>query len=149
MPLDERYDPRKNDRLASILKQGGFSLDLPHVPLNREDNGVEAGIVFMRTPDDIIVVLHPKMGTGVIDHPLKTEEVTYLGPISGGDASQLSYKFQNDSSEIRNSEKDEVLPYAPGRSFTAASPGKPGRYHGFHNSNPDHPVALHITRISS
>lgn len=91
------------------------------------------------------------MGTGVIDHRREVrEEAQFLGPIVAGvQSSQLAYKFQDDLETVRNAGKDRVFYYSRGETFTTISPGKPGRFHGYHNLDKENPVALRIRKTIS
>ncbi|MBI2451889.1 hypothetical protein HYV50_02300 [Candidatus Pacearchaeota archaeon] len=152
MALDERYDPTKNSFFAEILiKEGYPTTGVNPVSLTRRDNDLEAGVIFPKDKGsfiDIILVLHPNVGTGVTEHRKEIEEkVTYLGPIvRGTSGSVLAYKFQNDAGFVRDTAKDVVRQFCLGEEFETISPGKPGRFHGYHNLDTANPVALRIIK---
>lgn len=156
MKLEEMYDPARNPQLAKMLGERGFPTGTSPQNIMRTNPDGLAGIAFGLEPgknftegSSLFLVLCPNMGTGVIPHPEVVEErVTYLGPIFGDDKTELACKSQKGHSLERDISQDQVERYVPDRVFTPISRGieRAGFYHGFHNLNPNTPVALYIQR---
>ncbi len=150
MALDERYDPARNDFFRRMLENHGYNTTkITPRSLNRQDNGLEAGLVFPRDINNLILVLHPNMGTGVFEHKRETgENVTFLGPIVADvdKPASLAYKFQDDLTDLRNPKHDRVIKYARGEEFATIFLGQRGRFHGYHNLDEVNPVALRIVK---
>jgi len=140
MDLDKLYNPTRNAYLTAILGREGFDFK------GLEPREVSFGAVLERSREDLVIMLKPATGTGVIEHASETaERVKYLGQIVRGDeALALFHKFQDDLRTERTSGNDVVLRHSVGAEFVTIAPNKPGRWHGFHNPYAQAPIALLI-----
>mgnify|MGYP001613832321 FL=1 len=143
MTLDERYEPTNNLHLGAMLDETGFERSTP--------SETKFGAYFANG-SDLFVILNPKKGTGVHDHPNhRGGTLSYLGPIVESDGNfedTLAYKCQIDRRAERiPDEKDVVVTLSPGETFNliygsaSGDRGVIGRFYGCHNLS-DVPIAL-------
>jgi len=102
--------------------------------------------VLAKGRSDLVVMLPPGKGTGVIEHKREVREsVTYLGAVDSGYGNRaLFHKFQNDTSPTRVESVDHVNLIPEGFRVDTMVPEQPGRFHGYHNPHETVPVALLI-----
>ncbi len=143
MTLNGRYEPTNNPRLSSMLDEAGFERSTP--------SETKFG-AYLAKGSDLFVILNPKTGTGVHDHPKhRGGTLSYLGPIEESNENfedTLEYKCQADRRTERvPSEKDVVVTLSPGETFNliyGSATGDRrviGQFYGCHNLS-DTSIAL-------
>ena len=149
MAIDDRCNPKKKAHFAGMLDEIGFDYTgLKVKELMNPKTKVVSSNYLTRDGKDLVLILLPGLGTSVIAHTgEKAETVQYLGTIvSGAIPHNLKYKFQNDYATDRDESHDEFLEFSSGQTFVTIGKGRPGLWHGYHNSDKKNPVALRIRK---
>lgn len=157
MELEELCDPSKNPHLANMLREVGFNYTGANytgtrlVPFTNPKTNAVSGTLIISDETDSVLVLHPGLGTSVLDHQVLNifrETVTYMGSIKPDEATlalSLKHKYQDGGTE-RDESRDKVVDIQLGSPvITLDFRRDQGRYHGFHNIS-QVPVALRIVR---
>lgn len=139
MTSEELVDPNKNEYFRALLNRYDFDWKSAEIrPFVNPESNITVGSLFIRDKSDLVLILQPDMGTSVLEHGgIVREEVHYLGSIVSLKSPVLKYKFQNDWGADRNPKNDLVEDIVLGEAFLtiAIGAGRPGLYHGYHNSD--------------
>src|SRR3989344_8767803 len=98
MALDDLCDPSKNEHFAGMLRDLSFKYERANtIDFKNPKTKSVSGKILFASNDNLILVLHPGLGTSVMEHERETgEKVYYLGSILEGTSSpKLLYKFQD------------------------------------------------------
>lgn len=116
-------------------------------PKNVADRpGEEAGLLYNAGSAVSLLILHPNMGTGVIEHPRGIwQTARALGSIDGlvipADQKVLFHKYQEGDASQRDETRDKVERYATGAEFCTLSPER-SPFYGLHNGIKDGALAV-------